>query len=108
MNAAEVMQPQRIPLGNFLRNAAACGSAVTWAEPYKLDYERAWRECQDPQWMIWILQRTDCPPSVHVAIACAIAREALIPARESLALFESFRPDDKRPREALDKSLEAI
>ena len=63
-----------------LINLGACIEAVKWASQYPTA-QSAWDACERPDWLLWLLQRTQPPTKdihhAYVRIACAEARLAL-------------------------------
>ena len=46
-------------LADRLRDLGACDEAVDWAEPYGDDHARAWAECDNAVWLLWLLAHND-------------------------------------------------
>src|ERR1039458_6321484 len=58
--------------------------------------EAAWAACENPQWMLWALTKTDqLPEDKARQFACDCTER-------SLQFFESKYPNDKRPRLAIE------
>ncbi len=64
-----------------LKQFSPCPEALAWAADYKSP-AKAWRECQDGSWMLWLLGKVAGPPEGEgrkklVLAACECARLAL-------------------------------
>jgi hypothetical protein len=46
---------KRKSIAVVLRRLGACPPAVEWSKPYKDDYEKAWRECERGDYLLWLL-----------------------------------------------------
>jgi len=59
----------------------ACGDAVEWASQYKGARQRAWEQCERPDWMLWYLGKKVNAGAFDrkrlVLAACACARTSL-------------------------------
>lgn len=44
----------RLPLEALLTEAQACPESRSWAVPYGTDYERAWDECPNAEWLLYM------------------------------------------------------
>jgi hypothetical protein len=86
-------------LRDYLHKLSACKEAREWAAQYDT-LDEAWSACPKGDWMLWLWGRY-CGesfddrrrPLVLATIECA---------RLALPFFERKRPNDRRPREALD------
>jgi len=59
-----------------LRKLGACAPARTWAKGK--DYATAWQECQNPDWLLWLLAETsNLSPRTNELLACRFAREVV-------------------------------
>src|SRR5271170_4544845 len=52
-----IIKEDRLPLVNVLKSLRACGPAVDWSESYGSDYEKAWKECERGDFLVWILAK---------------------------------------------------
>jgi hypothetical protein len=84
-----------------LRALGACSESIAWAKGGGYaTLDGAWAACDNPRWMLWYAGRmagergSPCRRKI-VAVACEIARLVL-------PIFEAKRPDDKRPRVAIE------
>jgi hypothetical protein len=71
-----------------LRALGACWQAIKWAETQP-DAITAWRNCENPEWLIWLANRIGATHQQIVLAACACARTALryIPEEEERPLM---------------------
>jgi hypothetical protein len=60
----------------WLARLGAHHDVVAWAEPYGLDWEKAWAECPRGDWLLGLAARAAVDPSALVRAACACARLA--------------------------------
>jgi hypothetical protein len=71
-----------------------CGDAHAFLKKFR-SLEAAWAACENPQWMLWALSKTDqLPEDKARQFACDCAER-------SLKFFEAKYPNDKRPRLAI-------
>jgi hypothetical protein len=82
-------------VAQWLSRLGAHRDVVAWAEPYGLDWEKAWAECPRGDWLLGIAARTAVEPTALVRAACACAR-----------LARDYVPDDEGLR-SLDDALAA-
>jgi hypothetical protein len=84
-----------------LRALGACSESIAWAKGGGYaTLDGAWAACDNPRWMLWYAGRmagARGSPGRRkiVVVACEIARLVL-------PIFEAKRPDDKRPRVAIE------
>jgi hypothetical protein len=72
-----------------------CSDGLAYAKS-KPSMKMAWDECEEPAWLLWYARRKFLiEKETSVRIACFSAREVL-------PIFEERRPDDKRPRLAIE------
>ena len=84
-----------------LTDMGACSDGKAFAEQFAT-LQEAWNACQEPAWMIWYARRRlDLPKADYVRIAVFAAEKAL-------PIFETRKPDDKRPRAAIDAAKKWI
>ncbi len=68
----------RYTLLTLLRRLGACAEAQRWARDYDtVDYEKAWAECPNASWMIWLCGRAHIERRELVLVSCAIAEDAV-------------------------------
>jgi hypothetical protein len=77
----------------------ACPEAVEWCRAHATP-ESAWAACERADWMLWIASRRAGP--AHSESRVRIVRVACEIARLVLPIFEVKRPDDDRPRKAIE------
>jgi len=71
-----------------LRALGACWPAIDWASTQP-DAQTAWRNCENPEWLIWLADRIGATHQQIVLAACACVRTALkyIPEEEERPLM---------------------
>ncbi len=78
-----------------LKKLSPCSAGFGYARS-KPSLYLAWDECEEPTWLLWYARRKSLiSKEIAVRIACFAAREVL-------PIFEKRRPDDKRPRLAIE------
>lgn len=88
MVASNVTRP---PLSELLRRIAGGldgpnlfrGNPSQWAEPFGVDYERAWVECPRGDYLIWFATRVGVARELVGRAACGCVRFALLKAPEA-------------------------
>jgi hypothetical protein len=65
-----------LTVATWLARLGAHRDVVDWAEPFGMEWERAWAECPRGDWLLGIAARTAVEPSALVRAACACARLA--------------------------------
>ncbi len=82
-------------VATWLARLGAHRDVVDWAEPFGMDWERAWADCPRGDWLVGIAARRAVEPSALVRAACACAR-----------LARDYVPDDAG-LDVLDRALGA-
>ena len=78
-----------------------CEEALKYCRKHKT-LSKAWDKCQEPQWMLWFLERTQ--PLTYgqaVMLACDCVERVL-------PVFEKAFPGDQRPRQAIEAARVCI
>ena len=75
---------------------SACPESIEWVGAKSA--EEAWNTCENPSWMLWLLERTieDRSDAHRRVVLCACDF-----ARLTLPEWEEYAPDDKRPHETI-------
>ena len=73
-----------------------CAGGLAFAKTCDFDFVKIYATCPRGDWLIWLLRQTGQitkPQAVQIAVECA---------KHVLPIFEKRRPDDKRPRQAIE------
>lgn len=68
---------KRKPLIALLSDYQPCPEALVWARKYGIDYDRAWHECEQGNWLLWIASNLGVDRKKIVLAAGDCARLAL-------------------------------
>jgi hypothetical protein len=86
--------PLKLRLSTLLKRLGACYDAVEWSKPYGTDYQKAWNECPNAPWLLWIIAMRvgKCKPESTerrklslAAVECAARRDAATAAATTAA-----------------------
>ena len=86
-------------VSEILRYVGACDEAIAWARPYGTDGKKAWAECDNPEWMLWLLGKLSGEPGSpkrRKLVGCCAEVAALV-----LPIFEQKYPGDNRVRDCI-------
>ena len=87
-------------MSEILRSLDACDDAIDWARPYGTDGATAWAECDNPEWMLWLLGKLSGEPGGperRKLVGCCADIAALV-----LPIFEVKFPGDSRVRDCIE------
>ena len=87
-------------MSEILRSLDACDEAIVWAEPYGTDGATAWAECDNPEWMLWLLGKLSGEPGSperRKLVGCCADIAALV-----LPIFEVKFPGDSSVRDCIE------
>jgi hypothetical protein len=116
--------PLKLRLSTLLKRLGACYDAVEWSKPYGTDYQKAWNECPNAPWLLWIIAMRvgKCKPESTerrklslAAVECAARRDAATAAATTAAYaataadYATAAAADAAARESINqKQLEII
>ena len=102
-NPTQTEKPARTTrrtVSEILRSLDACDEAIAWARPYGTDGATAWAECDNPEWMLWLLGKLSGEPGSperRKLVGCCADIAALV-----LPIFEVKFPGDSRVRDCIE------
>lgn len=86
---------------SILKRLGACDEALEWSNKYGTDKLKAWRECEDSSWMMWLIKKTvvvDQGSDEHRKLVGMSAEFA----EQSLPNYEKEYPNDRRVRDCIE------